>query len=189
MISTIIFDYGGVIGSDADTILNVLLKKHGFSEGEATGFWKKHWHMMKLGHKSVDELWADVGQSLALEYESMITCNQEVLKICRQLKDQGYSMGVLANEIKEWMEVKRRKAHLDEIFDIVYSSADIHVSKPQRQAYEIILNDLNAAPEDTLFIDNMQRNLDAADKLGIHTLLFTDAEKLRKDLCVILDIE
>jgi FMN phosphatase YigB (HAD superfamily) len=40
-------------------------------------------------------------------------------------------------------------------------------------------------PQDILFIDDEQRQIDGAEKLGIKTMLFQDATQLEADLVVI----
>ena len=48
--------------------------------------------------------------------------------------------------------------------------------------YETVLKKVRFKPEECLFIDNTQKNLDAAKKLGIKTILFNDSKQLEKRL-------
>lgn len=54
--------------------------------------------------------------------------------------------------------------------------------KPFAEIYHICLDRFNFRAEETFFIDDNRRNIEAAQKLGIQSHLFTSVEKLRQDL-------
>ncbi|MBI5392693.1 HAD-IA family hydrolase [Candidatus Woesearchaeota archaeon] len=54
--------------------------------------------------------------------------------------------------------------------------------KPQPEIYKIALQKINCKPEETVFIDDMQKYVDGANAVGIHGILFQDAEQLKDDL-------
>lgn len=61
------------------------------------------------------------------------------------------------------------------------------VIKPEPAIYELLLSRYNLIPEECVFLDDLQANVDAAAKFGIHTILFTnqaDAIKALKKLGV-----
>lgn len=51
-------------------------------------------------------------------------------------------------------------------------SCDDKLRKPDKKAFELILERLKVRPEESIFIDDKQENIDAAEKLGIKTILF-----------------
>ena len=55
-------------------------------------------------------------------------------------------------------------------FDAMYLSYQCGVMKPNREIFEMMLRGQQAQPEETLFVDDGQRNVEAADALGMHTL-------------------
>ncbi|MDD3648177.1 MAG: HAD-IA family hydrolase [Candidatus Dojkabacteria bacterium] len=189
MKNTIIFDFGGVLGSDADTIFFEILSKYGIPNDLATDIWRQHWPKMKTGKEHVDAIWETVGKyiksnlkTITDEYAQLIIIDPKAIELCEKLKKKGYKLGVLANEAFEWMDIKREKGNLDAVFDITYASADLKVPKPEAPAYLKTLESLNAKPEETIFIDNMERNTVAAEKLGIKSLLYKGLRQLGKDL-------
>ena len=189
MIKTIIFDFGGVIGTDSDTIFIEVLVKHGISKEKAVEIWEQHWPNLNNGTCGVQELWNSVEQELKLnislvteEYNKKIQVYPKTIDICRKLKLKGFKLGILANESLEWMDIKRKKGNLNSIFDKVYSSADIKSFKPDAESYNYVLNALNSKPEETLFIDNRGKNTEAAKNIGMKTILFKDCEQLKKEL-------
>ena len=65
-------------------------------------------------------------------------------------------------------------------------SYEYHVTKPDAAIYEHLCNKYNLVPEKSIFLDDRQANLDAAAKLGFHTLLVTDPIGVRGALDDIL---
>lgn len=196
MINTIIFDFGGVLGTDSDTIFIKALVKNKVTENQARKIWRKHWPKLKTGEEHVKSIWCEVEKhtttdinKIIHEYNESISVNFDILDICKKLKQKSFKLGILANESSEWMDIKRKKGNLNKIFDIVYSSADIKTPKPFKESYDKILNSLNSTPEETLFIDNMDRNTIAAEELGIKSILFKDIIDLKNKLSVLLNIE
>ncbi len=64
-------------------------------------------------------------------------------------------------------------------------SYQVHQVKPDAEIYQTLLGKYGLAPENTLFIDDRENNIRAAEKLGIHTLwlkpdtdLFAEAAEL-----------
>jgi len=191
MIKTIIFDFGGVLGSNSDTPFFEVLIKNGFAKDKVMEIWEMHWPKLKNGAEHVKAIWNTVKENTSVniqkiikEYNDKITVNQEMLNVCKVLKKQGCNLGLLANEASEWMDIKRKKGDLNKIFDKIFSSADIKLFKPNKEAYEYILNSLKSKPKETLFIDDMERNTKAAEKIGIQSIVFKNINRLKKDLAV-----
>lgn len=70
---------------------------------------------------------------------------------------------------------------LDYFFEKVYLSHHIHARKPEPQAWQIILNENNLHPNETLFLDDSPQHIAAAQKLGLHTIHITP-EKNMEDI-------
>ncbi|RBA29244.1 HAD family hydrolase [Flavobacterium tibetense] len=54
-------------------------------------------------------------------------------------------------------------------FEKVYFSYDIHLRKPDENAFKFVINNHNLIPKKTLFIDDKKENINAAKKLGFVT--------------------
>ena len=72
-----------------------------------------------------------------------------------------------------------------EIFDAVYASHLMGLAKPDPAFYTYILDQEGCSPEQAVFIDDFPTNVEAAGKLGIHSFVFTDADRLKKDLAAL----
>ena len=66
-----------------------------------------------------------------------------------------------------------------DIFDEVYASNLMGISKPDPDFYWHILNKERIKPEDTVFVDDTEENILSAQKIGINSILFTDSDSLR----------
>jgi len=53
-------------------------------------------------------------------------------------------------------------------FEQFYLSHEINFRKPDSEIFEFVLNENNLIPHETLFVDDVPENTEAAKKLGIH---------------------
>ena len=68
------------------------------------------------------------------------------------------------------------------IFDEVYSSTLMGISKPDPDFYRYILKKEGITPENTVFVDDTEENILSAQEIGINSILFTDPESLRQQI-------
>jgi HAD superfamily hydrolase (TIGR01509 family) len=61
-------------------------------------------------------------------------------------------------------------------------SCRLKLCKPESAIYEHLLQTYALAASETLFIDDVQKNLDAAAELGIRTLRFENARQCEREL-------
>jgi putative hydrolase of the HAD superfamily len=109
-------------------------------------------------------------------YKKIFKKNEKFFSIAKQLKKQGYKIGILSDQWHLSKEVFARKKDL-KLFDDVILSCDVGMRKPQKEIYELALNNLNVSPEETIFIDNQIWNIIPANKLGIRTILYINNRK------------
>jgi putative hydrolase of the HAD superfamily len=69
-----------------------------------------------------------------------------------------------------------------DIFDEVYASNLMGISKPDPDFYWHILNKEGIKPEKTVFVDDTEENILSAQKIGINSILFTDSDSLRQQI-------
>ncbi|HSZ38559.1 MAG TPA: HAD family phosphatase [Trebonia sp.] len=63
-----------------------------------------------------------------------------------------------------------------------YYSCRLGTAKPDPRAFQLVLNDLGVQPGEVLFIDDRAENTRAARDLGMHTITFTSATALGREL-------
>ena len=69
---------------------------------------------------------------------------------------------------------------INEYFDKCYISYELGCAKPDKQIFDLILEDSGMKPEETLFFDDGPANIEAAQALGFQTYLTDQDEDLRK---------
>ena len=106
--------------------------------------------------------------------------DRDVVAIIEGLKRQNRVVAG-TNTITPHYELHLQKGDY-EIFDAVYASHLMGLAKPDPAFYTYILDQERCSPEQAVFIDDVQANVQAAETLGIRSLLFTGAEQLKKDL-------
>ena len=72
------------------------------------------------------------------------------------------------------------------VFKKVYYSNEIGIRKPKSAAFQLILNEYNLAPENTLFIDDSIQHINTANELKINTLHLKTNEEVEIEVKKIL---
>lgn len=196
MIKVIAFDYGGVLGCEADdwnSTFRKVLEASGLSFEEMLAIWEKHWLHLRANKGNIMVFWKDAAkknnadpQKLREIYNKSITINKEVFDMAKSLKLK-FKLVILSNDTSDWMEAKIKRFGLLEVFDKVYCSANIGAAKPDAKIFEYVLNDMKIKPEEFLFIDNQENNIEAARKLGINVIYFENMQVLSQQLSKVLD--
>ncbi len=68
-------------------------------------------------------------------------------------------------------------------------SGQIKMMKPEREIFEYLLDRFDLAPAESVFIDDHQPNIDAAQEIGLHTILFRNARQCELELEPLLAAE
>lgn len=85
----------------------------------------------------------------------------------------------------EPLEINERRIHVFNLrreFKAFFSSCYLGVRKPDEGIYKLALEVTQRAPEESLFIDDRELNLECAKQLGMRTVHFQNAAQLRQDL-------
>lgn len=67
-------------------------------------------------------------------------------------------------------------------FDKVFSSHELGARKPEKQAYQSVLNYLCTKPERAIFLDDSPINIQGAVQLGIRAILVQSTQQMQVDL-------
>jgi len=111
--------------------------------------------------------------------------NKDLTKLIIDLKKKGYKTGILSIQWHLYTNILIPKKY-GLIFDKSVISCFDKIRKPDPRAYILILEKLGVKPEESLFVDDKQENLDAAEELGINTLIFKNNKQFFKELKEIL---
>lgn len=109
--------------------------------------------------------------------------DQEALSLAQELSASGkYLMGTINNESRDLNLYRIEKFGLRSIFRLFVSSCFVGLRKPEVDIYRMALEVSQQASEECCFIDDRSINLEAAKRLGMHTVEMDNAAQLRKDL-------
>lgn len=75
-----------------------------------------------------------------------------------------------------------------EFLDDVIISAEIHKIKPNADFYQYILNKFNIKPNELLFLDDNQQNIDSASQIGINVIRVDSTTSLVNEIFNFIDI-
>jgi putative hydrolase of the HAD superfamily len=103
-------------------------------------------------------------------------------EIVVRLRSLGYTLAILSNHAKEWLEHCEQKFDFHKLFDVRVYSHEIGISKPDPRSFKAVADRLNASPGACIFVDDSPLNTAAAKSLGFRTILFTHARDLERDL-------
>jgi putative hydrolase of the HAD superfamily len=107
----------------------------------------------------------------------------ESLEIARQLAGlKRYFLATLNNEILELNRFRIQHFDLVNCFTVFFSSCFLGLRKPDEAIYRAVLEIMQRAPDQCVFIDDREVNLECPRELGLRTIHFQDARQLRREL-------
>ena len=186
MIKAIIFDFAGVIGTEGYSLWAKEKKAQGI---EATStYFHDISNRLDRGDITREEFTQDLSKKVGTDSKKIwgemfkkIKINHELLNIITKLR-KNYKIGLLTNYNYLWMNELFSIYKLEKYFDSKVISSLHRVIKPEKKIYQISLGLLKIKPEEAIFFDDRQRNIDGGESVGIKSFLFTTNQKLIEDL-------
>lgn len=106
----------------------------------------------------------------------------ERLELVKRVREH-YQVGVLSNTnmihihaVNSILWRDHGLQNFDPVFDWVFLSHEMGLSKPQPEIYEKMLTDLGTSPERVVFFDDLAPNVAAAKEIGIQAIQVTGPE-------------
>lgn len=181
-----IFDMGGVVAYNTDVFPEVFAYLDVTDEQFST-FAGQSLQKLFKGKITVDEFWRSFSARYGKKVDEELfgkffspALDQGVMEIIKQLK-AGSRVVCGTNTFDPHYDYLMDRGNYD-IFDAVFASNKIGLSKPHPDFYRYILKKERIKPEDAIFVDDIAENVSAAKKLGIASILFTDSQSLAQQL-------
>ncbi len=193
-IRAVIWDMGGVLLQEVDRAPRVKLAGEyniELNELYTQVFASRSSQLAALGLITEEEHWSHVAQALGIPAKELARfqlrfwegdrVNADLVDFITGLRGR-YQTALLSNA---WSDT--RKA-LDEyygclgIFDHIIISAEVKMAKPDPAIYREMLRRLKNEPGQTIFVDDLQENIDAANNLGIHGIRFENSAQAIEDV-------
>ena len=177
----IILDMGNVLLEwNKDKILQgVSDTKKDYLMLDKTIFQSGLWERLDLGTMTRQELVLKVVSMIGSTYQkkveeviwnwpSYIDIYTEVFPVLLELKKKGHRIFVLSNTSKVFYDLlKEQLSPLKELLDGFVLSCDIKAIKPDLTMFKEILDKYQLDPTHCVFLDDIEDNTSAAEKLGI----------------------
>jgi epoxide hydrolase-like predicted phosphatase len=112
--------------------------------------------------------------------------DQDMLDYIKRLRD-SYSTILITNFPNHLRTFLKTDWQIDGAFDHVIISSEVKLIKPDPRIYQLALERAGCFPEESVFIDDREVNVRAAEKLGIRGILFQDKDQAISDLEQILN--
>lgn len=110
------------------------------------------------------------------------TVNPVMLDWMTRLRATGIRTAILSNMGEDLLGYMRKHFAWLKEFDALVWSCEIHATKPEPAIYRRVLQKLGVLPEEALFLDDKEENVEGARKLDIHALRYQNVESLESDL-------
>lgn len=109
--------------------------------------------------------------------------NPKAMKLVKDLKNREIKVFILSRNFRERTKYYREKfPQIFEIVDQVYFSWETGFVKPDPGAYEMILQENDLRPEQCLYFDDSDKNVESAKNIGLKAFLYKDIDKIRNTL-------
>ena len=107
---------------------------------------------------------------------------EETVEILMSLKENGYKIYYLSNFHELAFGEVTKKNKFFELFDGGVVSYAEKLIKPEEDIYKLILERYKLNPNESIFVDDMEANVEGANKVGIKTILFKGPKELKEEL-------
>jgi putative hydrolase of the HAD superfamily len=185
-IQAVVFDIGGVL--EITPSLGVTERwetRLGLRAGEINERMEDVWYGGSVGLISE----ADVQRALAERFgldeqqvdefmgwtwrEYLGTANTELIEYARRLRSR-YRTGILSNSFVGAREREQAAYGFEDLVDEIIYSHECGLSKPDPAIYALTCERLRVAPQQVVFLDDHEPNVEGARQAGIHAVLYED---------------
>lgn len=155
-------------------------------------FFKKNKSKYDKGNLTKEQFWEAYIKATGIkatmnEIESSIKntifIDKEMLQILKQVKQKGFKVILVSNiDPTTYEEVLKQMNNADEYFTAMYVSYKIKMLKENPNFFKRILEEQKLNAEECLFVDDLEKNILVAKKLGIQVLLFKNKNSFKEIL-------
>lgn len=198
MIKNIIFDIGGVL---LEYNPKIYLDKLNIEEEKRKNlnniiFHNQKWRDCLNGHITNEELIKylsnenpkykhEIKEILGKDnLKYMLPPKRDMIEYYKELKQKGYKIYLCSNITEDTYNYIRDNFEIIQISDGGVFSCFEHISKPNVEIYNKLIEKYNLNIGESIFIDDTKRNIISADEIGFKTILFDDIEQIKDVLKV-----
>jgi haloacid dehalogenase superfamily, subfamily IA, variant 3 with third motif having DD or ED/haloacid dehalogenase superfamily, subfamily IA, variant 1 with third motif having Dx(3-4)D or Dx(3-4)E len=185
-IKAIVLDmYGVIVKQTGDDFVPYIQKT--FSDLKPEEIYTP-WFKADVGELTSLEVWKILGfqgdlEKIEKEYLDTIELNDGFLDFISSAS-KHYKLAIISNDSSRWSKYLREKFDINKYFDVISISGDLKIQKPDERIFLHTIEQLGCKAADCLYIDDREGNLDAAGKIGMHTVLFQNGDTPQQGISV-----
>lgn len=174
-----IFDMGNVFLRGI-AIIREMAESLGIDESSLRSDYSLHEGRLMDGSMQPDEYYSHLEERYGIQVKGdpfldffHPVADEDILRLCDDLRRNGNRVVVGSNTFApHWAYVWKMPSRPLMHFDALYASHLIHIAKPEPEFWQFICRSEHSAPEETVFIDDLEENCNAASSIGINTFLY-----------------
>lgn len=148
--------------------------------------------LYRKGKITGDEFWDKVKDTLKIKAENKklaemwinsYTPIEGTINIIKQLKKKGIKLYFLSDNFKERAEyLQRRYNFLKNFTDGIFSYKVHMIKQDGTKIFELALEKTGEKPENIVYIDDKEKYVETAKKIGMNAICFKNPEQLDQEL-------
>jgi epoxide hydrolase-like predicted phosphatase len=195
MVKAIIFDFGGPI-VDWEEGMNEVYRKHEDHHNLERDTLRKLFNDYIVGglvadFHSIADFFEKTKPSINMTVEELnevleeanatMYVRPEMIAYIEILRKK-YKIALLSNFSNGLERFLQEVFKIYHLFDLVVSSYNVKIKKPDSRIYEHTLKKLGLKPEEAVFIDDLEENVKGAEAVGIKGIIFNNVDQCKSDL-------
>ena len=197
-IRNVIFDFGGVLVEwRPHDIIDAFYTEPELREAIRTHVFQ-HEDWVALDRGTIDELTAvrrfavrmarpeAEMHALFAHVRESLTPIESMVALLGDLRERGYTLFGLSNMSESLFAHLQSRHDFFGLFDGIVVSAAVKLVKPDPAIYEHLRDRFAIDFAESVFVDDLPRNIESARRLGLAAIQFRDPEQVRRELTALL---
>lgn len=188
-IKNIVFDVGNVLVIwDPTHIIETYFPEMASPEALANEIFKHPtWYALNMGQITEAEAIAQHAKRLRLPVSELegimahaktsLILIEGSLNILKRAHEANYALYALTDNTHDILAHLKERYDFFNLFEGIVSSAEVGQVKPHPEIYHHLLNTYQLDPAETVFIDDLHRNISGAKAVGMDGFVFKDPEQ------------
>ncbi len=191
-IKIIFFDFGGVfVDSVSNKTFIFASKLSRIPPKRLKVQFFKNRYLHQIGKEKLKTMWYRIfvkekikpkdakifSKKIIESYAKFAKPRPEVFRIAKMLKKKNIRVGLISDTCEDHADINFKKC-LYKIFNPLILSHQVGTKKPYDKIFKIALKKAGVRAEESVFIDDLAENIEAARKLGFTAIRFHNASQL-----------
>ncbi|MGV7223122.1 MAG: HAD family hydrolase [Nitrospinales bacterium] len=195
-IRALVLDYGGVISQpqnpdNVNNILQILSQddnyfknvyqsiRDNYDNGQLSG--EEYW-LGILQHYGLEQNDSKVTNLIQEDVKSWTQINDPMIQFIKESRGKLCKLAIISNMTRDTLEFMKKHFHWLDLFDELIFSCEFGKNKPDTSIYEACLRRIEIPPQECLFVDDSEKNVEGAMESGMKVIHFKSFLQFRLEL-------